>query len=675
MNYTRPQLAIILDPIRNAFVDAKNRGVRLRYLTEITTENISYCKELLSIVGELRHLDGIKGNFMISESEYLAPAVLFEKGKVAAQSMYSNVKELVEEHEYTFDTLWSKAISAEQRVKEIEEGIEPIRTRLLENQDEIIREIKLLNNAANKLSTCTAIGGMQMSYNYLFDSYRTVVDKHRKGESKEGLRWLTNIDDKESANLVEILLKSGMQVRHIKSMPPLNFGVSDKEVALAVEKMEGGKLSQSFLISNEPLYVNHFNSLFEQLWKNGIDAADRITDIEAGVDLADIEVIPSSARAQDLYLDIVKTASEEILWIFPTTNAFIRQDKIGAIQLAKQAAKERNVKVRILVPTNSLIEQKVQKLKEHCPDHIIDVRCIEQMTETKATILVVDRKASLVMELRDDSKRTFVEAIGLSTYSNSKAGVLSYVAIFENLWIQSDLYEKLKVNDKMQKEFINIAAHELRTPIQPILSLSQILQSDIGNNTKEQEFLDAIVRNAKRLQRLTENILDVTRIESQSLQLKKERFSLNEIIRNVINDINNQAGLRNNNNNTVTILFEPKQDVFVEADKVRIYEVISNLLKNAIQFTKEGTITIVAAAEKMDYNDEVLVSIKDTGKGIDPEIFPRLFTKFVSKSVAGTGLGLFISKSLIEAHGGRISAENNADGKGATFYFSLPLSK
>jgi two-component system sensor histidine kinase VicK len=675
MNYTRPQLAIVLDPIRNAFVDAKNRGVRLRYLTEITTENISYCKELLSIVGELRHLDGIKGNFMISESEYLAPAVLFEKGKVAAQSMYSNVKELVEEHEYTFDTLWSKAISAEQRVKEIEEGIEPIRTRLLENQDEIIREIKLLNNAANKLSTCTAIGGMQMSYNYLFDSYRTVVDKHRKGESKEGLRWLTNIDDKESANLVEILLKSGMQVRHIKSMPPLNFGVSDKEVALAVEKMEGGKLSQSFLISNEPLYVNHFNSLFEQLWKNGIDAADRITDIEAGVDLADIEVIPSSARAQDLYLDIVKTASEEILWIFPTTNAFIRQDKIGAIQLAKQAAKERNVKVRILVPTNSLIEQKVQKLKEHCPDHIIDVRCIEQMTETKATILVVDRKASLVMELRDDSKRTFVEAIGLSTYSNSKAGVLSYVAIFENLWIQSDLYEKLKVNDKMQKEFINIAAHELRTPIQPILSLSQILQSDIGNNTKEQEFLDAIVRNAKRLQRLTENILDVTRIESQSLQLKKERFSLNEIIRNVINDINNQAGLRNNNNNTVTILFEPKQDVFVEADKVRIYEVISNLLKNAIQFTKEGTITIVAAAEKMDYNDEVLVSIKDTGKGIDPEIFPRLFTKFVSKSVAGTGLGLFISKSLIEAHGGRISAENNADGKGATFYFSLPLSK
>jgi hypothetical protein len=280
-----------------------------------------------------------------------------------------------------FDTVWNKAISAEQRIKEIEEGIEPIRTRLLENQYEILREIKRQNNAANHLSICTAIGGIQMSYHYLFDSYRNVVDKHKKGESKEGLRWLTNIDDKESANLVEILLKSGMQVRHTKNMPPLNFGVSDKEVALTVEKMEGGKLSQSFLISNEPLYVNHFNMLFEELWKNGVDAQQRLKDIELGVDLADIEVIPNPKRAQEIYSNIVRSATKEILWIFPTTNAFIRQDKIGAIQLAKQAANKRNVKVRILVPTSNLIEQKVQRLKEYCPNRLIDVRCIEQMRD------------------------------------------------------------------------------------------------------------------------------------------------------------------------------------------------------------------------------------------------------------------------------------------------------
>jgi phospho-acceptor domain-containing protein len=373
---------------------------------------------------------------------------------------------------------------------------------------------------------------MQMSYNFFLDTYKHIIDKFRKKEERNEtnrLRWIINID-KDSMKLVKVFLDLGFQIRHLKNMLPINFGVSDKEVALTIEKMDGGKMSQSFLISNEPLYVNHFNSLFEEIWKNGIDAAERIKDIEIGVDLSDIEVIPSSAKAQDLYLDIVKAASKEILWIFPTTNAFLRQDKIGAIPLAIQAARERNVRVRILVPANRLIEEKVQnQLKnQNCQScQKVDVRYIEQMSETKATILVVDRKHSLVMELKDDSKSTFYEAIGLSTYSNSKAGVLSYVAIFENLWKQSQLYEQLtkaheqlkeaheqlKAHDKMQKEFIDIAAHELRTPIQPILGLSEI----VLRNTKDAQqvkFLEVISRNAKRLQRLTDDILDVTRIET-----------------------------------------------------------------------------------------------------------------------------------------------------------------
>ena len=165
-----------------------------------------------------------------------------------------------------------------------------------------------MNNAANKLSICTGFGGMQMSYNYLFDSFKNVVNKSKKKRAQEedfGLRWITNLD-RNSLNLVKKFLQTGMNIRHIKSMPPLSFGVSDKEVALTIEKMEGGIVSQNFLISNEPLYVNHFNSLFEELWKNGVDAKDRIRDIEVGVDLADIEVIPSSAKAQDKVLEYCK---------------------------------------------------------------------------------------------------------------------------------------------------------------------------------------------------------------------------------------------------------------------------------------------------------------------------------------------------------------------------------
>ncbi len=284
-------------------------------------------------------------------------------------------------------------------------------------------------------------------------------------------------------------------------------------------------------------------------------ATNRIRDIEARVDLADIEVIPSSTRAQEIYSNIVKSAAEEILWIFPTTSAFIRQDKIGAIQLAQQAAKERNVKVRILVPPSSLIEQKVQQLREYCADQVIDVRYIEQMTETKATILVVDRKASLVMEFRDDSKTTFFEAIGLSTYSNSRAGVLSYVAIFENFWKQFELYqeikeshdqlktanEKLIMQAKIQNDFIKIAAHELRNPIQPILGMSQIVKSAITQNKEVNinqicDHLDVIIRNARKLQRLTDNVLDINRIETNSLHIRKDTFNLKELIQVLVDD-------------------------------------------------------------------------------------------------------------------------------------------
>jgi signal transduction histidine kinase len=235
--------------------------------------------------------------------------------------------------------------------------------------------------------------------------------------------------------------------------------------------------------------------------------------------------------------------------------------------------------------------------------------------------------------------------------------------------------EQLKVHDKMQKEFINIASHELRTPIQPIVALTEIVRSKI-KEPQQQELLDVTIRNAKRLQRLTEDILDVTKIESQSLNLKKERFNLKDVITNTISDIITNRDLdKDNKVNTVKIITEP-QDVFIEADKGRITQVIYNLLDNAIKFTEKhvmkGMETINITTENIE--SQIHVSIKDTGSGIDPEIKPRLFEKFVSKSFQGTGLGLFICKSIVEAHGGKIWAQNNNDGKGgAIFTFSLPL--
>ena len=668
-----PSIVVEIDAYRNGYKDIRNRGGKIRAFTEITNDNIHYCKELMKLVDELRHLEGMKGGIAVSESEYMATTVLREATPLT-QVICSNIREVVEQMQYIFDIFWYRAIPASQKIREIEQGIQPIVTRVLENPDEIFSHLKYVVENASKRLLCTSSGGMQLAYNNFFDLYKKILDKHRRREG-EGIRLITAID-KGNKDLVNIFLDAGVQIKHVRNLPAMNFAVDDRYFHATIEKLEEGKMVQSLLTSNEPVYINHYNSFFEELWKNGIDAAQRIRDIEEGIDLVDIEVIRAASRTREVYLDIVKDATNELLFIFPTPNAFVRQYQIGAISLAEKAAKEHNTKVRILMPANKLVDETIQHLNENYPG-LIDTRYIEQMADTKATILIVDRKESLVMELRDDSKTNFDEAIGLSTYSNSKAGVLSYVAIFENLWKQTELYEdikeaheRLKMHDIMQKEFINIAAHELRTPIQPILALTEILRSQI-KDVKQQELLDVTIRNAKRLLRLTEDILDVTKIETKSLALKKELFDLREIILNSMADSKNQIIMENKDKNLILQLIDSKEAIFIEADKGRINQVISNLLSNAIKFTNEGSISIVTDKSK---SGEVQVSVKDTGSGLDPEILPRLFSKFATRSEKGTGLGLFISKSIVEAHGGMIWAENNRLSNGATFRFSLPIT-
>ena len=176
-------------------------------------------------------------------------------------------------------------------------------------------------------------------------------------------------------------------------------------------------------------------------------------------------------------------------------------------------------------------------------------------------------------------------------------------------------------------------------------------------------FVNPILRNSKRLQRLSEDILDVTRFESQSLELTKGEFDLNDVILSIVDDYRSLLPYNENNIN-LNIIYEP-QSIIVNADKGRIAQVVTNLLSNAIKFTTKEKGTIYITPQKK--NSEIIVSLKDTGQGIDPEILPKLFTKFATKSLSGTGLGLFISKSVIEAHGGKIWAENNLDGRGAIF--------
>jgi two-component system, OmpR family, sensor histidine kinase VicK len=512
------------DIYRSNYVKARNRDAKIRFITEVTKDNIEYCKQLSEIVSELRHLDGIRGSVCVNDTEFLGMTT-WRETKLLNPVIYSNEREVIEHQQYIFEMFWKKAEPFSQKLMEIEDGIVP-----------------------------------------------------------------------------EI-----MQSR------------------------------------NSPVDI------------------------------------------QNKVFDLLKSAESEILVIMSTSNAFHRQAKVGSFQILKELGDSKPwMNIKILTPKDDEIEKMITKLNK--PNFV--VRCIEPLS--KVSILVIDRKQSLVAETKDDTKQIITEAIGFVTYSNSKPTVLSYVAIFDSLWKQTEIYqqlkeahEKLKIHDKMQKEFINIVAHDLRTPLTPIIGLTEYVR-DKTKDVHHMELLDRVVKDAKKLSYLNEKILDVTKFESKLFKPNKEVFSLNESIVNIIKELEHIS------DNTKKIKFEYHFDTeyLVDADCRRIGQVISNLIDNSIKSISEQDIgrgVISISIEKTinaittirdDYDSQhmVIVSIKDTGIAIDNEILPRLFTKFATKSFQGTGLGLYISKNIIEAHGGKIWAENNKDGIGATITFTLPLT-
>ena len=265
----------------------------------------------------------------------------------------------------------------------------------------------------------------------------------------------------------------------------------------------------------------------------------------------------------------------------------------------------------------------------------------------------------------------FINIIGLALSS-----IHYNIKLRESNEMLSQQYEKVKESEKMKSEFINIAAHELRTPIQPILGLTDIIYSKVKDK-EQHELLDIVMRNAYRLKRLSDNLLDVTKIESQSLMLKKEKLNLNVLISEVLKEYVSKKLKQQ----MVKIGYDFKyaDDIIVEADRVRLAQVIRNLVDNALKFTtmyNNQTIFVIVDKKKEEEEgkEQAIVSVKDTGAGISKEVLPKLFSKFTtSDSSTGTGLGLYICKNIVEAHGGKIWAENNLNGKGATFRFTLPI--
>jgi two-component system sensor histidine kinase VicK len=344
--------------INRTLLDLKNEGVRLRRITEITKDNIPNCKQVMKIA-ELRHLDGVKGKIEVSDTELILTITPDEESHVIPQVIHSNVKQLVHQQRHLFEILWNKAIPAEQKIKEIEEGYVIEKTEVLYGSENVIgAELLFFSEAKSRIDTCM---------DYTRPALAVEIEPIRKSfiEAKSKavqLRYLTEITNDNLSSCKE-MMKIVDELRHLDGIKG-NFMISEREYLAPTGSHDKTQSATIIIFSNVKELVEHQQYVFDTFWNRAIPAELRIREIEEGAERTNIEVIPNSDRARKIYLNLVKNAESEIMLMFPTTNAFIRQEKMGAIELCKESIKELDIKVRILMPTHKSTEQMVQNIRE-----------------------------------------------------------------------------------------------------------------------------------------------------------------------------------------------------------------------------------------------------------------------------------------------------------------------
>jgi len=744
-------------------MNPQSRRVKLRCITEFTEYNIDQCRQLMSIA-EVRHLPKVSGILLVTDKEFFSDIDPLPFSS-SSQLLYSCMEEIVKQQLDTFESLWNNAVSGEERIRQIEEEEEkdPIKTRIVETRTQFHNFIISSLKDTIERDWYFQDDILRIIYENYFELFKENIKKtlllkkvKQKSNPKSslnkkdniiGLRCILKITRQNMELVAKFLDIEGVCIRHTSNPIPINFEVSDTKFNLSMRT--SNKIDTSYVLSIQDIsLIKYYKSIFEDLWNEGLDARIKIKDMRSNLNAGDgfTELIENPYKTQELLIHHIQKATKEILLILPSINAFFRYRKIGIFNILEKKLLNININnntyneeensnellVKILTPTNNKLEESITNIynrikKPNKQKENIEFRRVESLSKINTACIIIDKKDLLLIELKDDSKNNFLDAIGSSIYSNTPTTVFSYISIFDTLWTQTELYESIRItndelqstteelkeslqilanvnqeltitneilnkHDRMQKEFINVAAHELRTPTQSIIGYCEMIDAFPENTEK---YLEPVKRNAEKLYRLTEDILDVSRIESGTLKLEKSKFDLREIIVNLIEDLTAKmkkeenvikSNKENNDKKTNIQLIYPKlsaQPLFVYADKNRIQQVLSNLLNNALKFTKDGIITIntekfVETINNNANNEEkefVSIKVKDTGKGIDPEVLPRLFEKFATKSDKGTGLGLYISKNIIDAHGGRIwGQDNNKDGKnGAEFGFTLPL--
>ncbi|WP_415309760.1 sensor histidine kinase [Candidatus Nitrosocosmicus sp. FF01] len=586
-----------------------NERICSRYIIEITTENLDYCKAMMKKF-ELHHLDNLKVNSIIYENKFSFISTEtkcksygdneeeFDKN-VNVTIIHNSTSEIVKYQEKIFDILWQNSIPA----------------------DEKIEELKKEKETSIKFS------------DYEFES--------------KNLDSVTPFDN-DSRNIVQITRIKEL----IKSLLISNVLNSKSEILLTIGLLH---------------HLRYF-------WNIGLHAE-------------------------------------------------------------LKRANKKGVRLIILYPEDGKSDMTRRHVENFVSSTEENVR-LSGVSGPIGTVIIVDNAKLILIDSKRGDKST--NNGFLAVYSNNKSVVSNFGSLFDTLLNEKEVLNyavetklqlessnkeleeynhRLKTYSDAQLEFINLAAHELRTPTQAILGYIELLDNAVVGDITNQNYMNSIERNCNRLARLVEDLLDISRIESRNFVLHKEKTNLIDLIDTVIKDYKvevqkrNEEGEKNGDGRYIKNveilsswnLSDEKENnpsvLNIMLDRSKIIQVLSNLINNSLNSiyndktnSKSNGNSINIIITKMthsnsnnntesdrnnkssDIKNELLVTIKDTGKGMDSEVIPRLFEKFITTSASGTGLGLYISKAIIEAHGGKVWAENNTNEKGATFRFTLPAT-
>ncbi|WP_458719486.1 sensor histidine kinase [Candidatus Nitrosocosmicus sp. R] len=536
-------------------------------------------------------------------------------------------------------------------------------------------------------------------------------------ENQIEIKILTGVSLSNEHKIKELL--SVADIRHVDELN-LKFMVNES-TCVFLPKTDNGNNIMSDLnyitnINNE--IIEQYRLIFEQLWHFGIDATKKIHLLETEFDVASVIREVDKNGINQFVEKLISTSKHEVLFYTSTlwgSNNFISKDLFG---LLKNMVLKNKIKVKFIIP--SLIILKSNNLK-----HIIlELGIMEQQEEShflcralpkgddielESLILIVDNYHLLIVNphLNDEHPSNDDNQKGDYSYfyTTQLDSINKYKLLFDVQWGRAELAERLYIQDIMQRNLIDTIAHELRTPTQAILGYSEMATIDINNNESGQyykHYFDSIIRNANRLNSIVINILNVAKIDNTTFNLNKEETNIYEIVSEAVNDYRYVSKTDDNLKNK-NIQFEVAESsvksVRANVDRIRIYEVLTNLFNNSVEFIQSiGTVTVQVTVVDRHYLDKInqvkshdyeslnkhdhkhdtdnfiLIQIKDDGKGIDKYVLSKLFNKFVSTVDNHIGLGLYVSKYIIESHGGRIWAQNNTDGQGSTFSFILPLA-